>query len=130
VGAVLLQAGKVLASGHNLTRTRKDPTAHAEMVVIQKAIKKIKNERLGETTLYVTLEPCAMCAGAIVQARIPTVVFGAKDPKAGACGSVLKVMPNKRLNHRPKVIKGVLKKECGETLKEFFRGRRGRRKGN
>ncbi|OVE76840.1 tRNA-specific adenosine deaminase [bacterium F11] len=124
IGAILVRDGHILAKGHNLTRTRKDPTAHAEMVVIQKAIKKIKNERFLGTTLYVTLEPCAMCAGAIIQARIPIVVFGAKDPKAGACGSVLKVIPNKKLNHRPKVVKGVLGKEAAKLLKDFFRGKR------
>jgi tRNA(adenine34) deaminase len=125
VGAVLIQNGKVLARGHNLTRTHRDPTAHAEMVVLKKAARKIRNERLLGTTLYVTLEPCAMCAGAIIQARIPVVVFGAKDPKAGACGSVLKVLPHKKLNHRPQVVKGVMAKESAQILKDFFRRKRG-----
>jgi len=124
VGAVLVKDGRVIAAGHNLTRARKDPTAHAEMVVIQEAVKKIKNERFLETAFYVTLEPCPMCAGAIVQARIPTVIFGAKDPKAGACGSVFKILPNRKLNHRPAVVSGVLKYESAKLLKGFFRRRR------
>ncbi|MCB4756465.1 MAG: tRNA adenosine(34) deaminase TadA [Elusimicrobia bacterium] len=124
VGALLVKNGKIMARGQNLTRTKNDPTLHAEMVAIQKASKRLGNERLLGTTLYVTLEPCAMCAGAIVQARIPLVVFGANDPKAGACGSVLKVIPNRRLNHRPAVVKGVCAKESGELLKAFFRRRR------
>ncbi len=124
IGAVLVRDGRVIARGHNLTRTRADPTAHAEIVVIQKAAAKIKNERFLGATLYVTLEPCAMCAGAIVQARIPTVVYGAEDPKAGACGSVVKVLPNGKLNHRPRVEGGVLAKESAALLKGFFRKRR------
>lgn len=124
IGAVLVRDGKVLARGHNLTRTRRDPTAHAEVVVIQRASKKLKNERILEAKLIVTLEPCAMCAGAIVQARIPVVVFGAADPKAGACGSVLKVLPHKKLNHRPKVKGGVMCVESANLLKSFFRRRR------
>ncbi len=126
VGSLLLKDGKILAKSHNLTRIRRDPTAHAEMEVIRKAAGIIKNERLSNTTLLVTLEPCAMCAGAIVQARISTVVYGAKDPKAGACGSVFRILPNKKLNHRPKVVGGVLAKECGEILTRFFRRRRKR----
>jgi len=129
VGAVLVLEDGSTISGHNQTRTWRDPTAHAEMVVIKKAIRKIKNERFVGTALYVTLEPCAMCAGAIIQARIPLVVFGASDPKAGACGSVLKVLPNKRLNHRPQVIGGVLGEECAGILKEFFRRKRKGRMG-
>lgn len=124
VGAVLVKEGKVIASGYNLTRTKNDPTGHAEIVVIRKAIAKLKNERFLDTALYVTLEPCAMCAGAIVQARIPLVVFGAHDAKAGACGSVFDILPNPKLNHRPKVISGVLAQEAVELLKEFFRRRR------
>lgn len=124
VGALLVRGQKVIARSHNLTRTRKDPTAHAEVVAIQAAIRKLKNERFLDTILYVTLEPCAMCAGAIVQARIPTVVFGAKDPRAGACGSVFRVLPNKKLNHRPIVVKGVLAEDAAELLREFFKKRR------
>src|SRR5438105_3376333 len=124
IGAVLVEKGQVVAEAHNLTRTNADPTAHAEMVVIQKAARKIKNERFPKTALYVTLEPCAMCAGAIVQARIPLVVYGADDPKAGACGSVVRVLPNRKLNHRPHVVKGVLGEEAAELLKGFFKKRR------
>ena len=124
IGAVLIRDEKVLAKGYNRTRIHHNPTAHAEIVSIQKAIKKIKNERFLKTTLYVTLEPCAMCAGAIIQARIPMVIFGAKDPKAGACGSVLKVIPNKKLNHRPKVLGGVMAEESISILRRFFRRKR------
>lgn len=124
VGAVLVKEGKVIARAHNLTKTQNDPTAHAEIVLLQKACKKLKNERFQNTVLYVTLEPCAMCAGAIVQARIPLVVYGAKDPKAGACGSVLRVLPNKKLNHRPEVIGGVMASESVEMLRSFFRQKR------
>ena len=124
VGALLTVQGKIVSVGHNLTKTRRDPTAHAEIVVIQKAARKIRNERLLDTTLYVTLEPCAMCAGAIVQARIPMVVFGTKDPRAGACGSAFKLLPSKKLNHRPVVIKGVMADESAQLLKDFFRRKR------
>lgn len=124
IGALLVKEGKIVAKAYNRTRTDKDPTAHAEIVVLQRAIKKLKNERFLNTVLYVTLEPCAMCAGAIVQARIPKVVYGARDPKAGACGSVLRVLPNKKLNHRPSVKKGILAEECGGILTDFFKTRR------
>ncbi len=124
IAALLVKQGKVIAKAHNLTRTNTDPTAHAEIVVIQRAIKALKNERFLDTSLYVTLEPCAMCAGAIVQARIPTVVFGANDLRAGACGSVFRVLPNKKLNHRPLVVKGVGAEESVELLRSFFKKRR------
>lgn len=124
VGVLLVKEGKVLSRAYNQTRTLHDPTAHAEIVAIQKAIPKIKNERFLETIMYITKEPCAMCAGAIVQARIPLVVFGAKDPKMGACGSAIKVLPNQKLNHRPQVVSGVLAEESAALLKDFFRQRR------
>ncbi|MFN0117993.1 MAG: tRNA adenosine(34) deaminase TadA [Elusimicrobiota bacterium] len=124
VGAVLVKEGRIIAQGHNLTRARHDPTAHAEIVVIRKALKVLQNERFLDTKLYVTLEPCSMCAGAIIQARISEVMFGAYDPKAGACGSVLKVIPNKNLNHCPRVLKGFMEEECAEILRAFFRVRR------
>ncbi len=124
VGALLVKEGKVISRAHNQTRGLHDPTAHAEIVAIQKAVTKIKNERFLETILYVTKEPCAMCAGAIVQARIPTVVYGARDPKMGACGSALKVLPNRKLNHRPTVVSGVLAEASATLLKDFFRKRR------
>lgn len=126
IGALLVKAGKVISHAHNQTRTWHDPTAHAEIVAIQKAVPKIKNERFLEAILYVTKEPCAMCAGAIVQARIPLVVYGAKDPKMGACGSALKVLPHRKLNHRPVVVSGVLAEESATLLKDFFRERRKR----
>ena len=124
IGAVLVKDEKILAKGFNLTRTNADPTAHAEILVIQDAVRHLRNERFLDTTLYVTLEPCAMCAGAIVQARIPTVVYGAKDPRAGACGSVFRVLPNRKLNHRPIVVKGVLAEESVKLLRGFFKKRR------
>lgn len=124
VGVLLVKGGKIISQAHNQTRTLHDPTAHAEIIALQKAALKIKNERFLETVLYVTKEPCAMCAGAIVQARIPLVVFGAKDAKMGACGSVVKVIPNRKLNHRPHVVSGVLADEAIAQLKDFFRKRR------
>lgn len=124
VGAVLEINGKAFSHGYNLTRTDCDPTAHAEIVVLRKAGKKLGSERLVGSTLYVTLEPCAMCAGAIVQARVKTVVYGAEDPKAGACGSVFKIIPNQKLNHRPAVIPGVLASQSSKLLKDFFKNRR------
>ncbi len=124
IAAMLVKDREVIARAHNLTRTWRDPTAHAEIVVIQKAIARLKNERFLNTTLYVTLEPCPMCAGAIVQARIPTVVYGANDLKAGACGTVFKILPSKKLNHRPLVVRGVLAEESVKLLQKFFKDRR------
>ncbi len=124
IGAVLVKDDKIIARAHNLTRTWRDPTAHAEIIILQRASKKIKNERLTETSLYVTLEPCAMCAGAVVQARLKSVVFGALDPRAGACGSVFQVIPNEKLNHRPIVIEGVGAESSVRLLKSFFKKRR------
>lgn len=124
IGALLVKNNKVISKAFNMTRTWSDPTGHAEIVVLQKAIRVLKNERFLHTTLYVTLEPCAMCAGAIVQARVPRVVYGADDPKAGACGSVFRILPSKKLNHRPSVIDGVLAEESGKLLREFFMKRR------
>jgi tRNA(adenine34) deaminase len=124
IGAVLVANGRVVARSHNRTRLDRDPTAHAEIVLIRKAIRKIRNERFLNTALYVTLEPCAMCAGAIVQARIPLVVYGAEDPKAGACGSVFTVLPSPRLNHRPEVVPGVEALESARLLSAFFKRRR------
>lgn len=128
VGAVLVKDGKVVQRGFNRTRMERDPTQHAEMVVITRYAKKNKNERLTDVSLYVTLEPCAMCAGAVVQSRIPLVVYGCADPKAGACGSVLRVLPNRKLNHRPVVVKKILARECAKVLSGFFREKRMRGK--
>ena len=124
VGAVIVRAGRILARAHNRTRLDRDPTAHAEMVALRAASKLIGNERLLDCALVVTLEPCAMCAGAIIQARIPTLVYGTKDPKAGACGSALRVIPNKKLNHSPAVISGVRARDAAALLTDFFKARR------
>ena len=125
VGAVILGPdGEVLGAGHNERERLQDPSAHAEMIAIRQAAEAIGHWRLLDTTLYVTLEPCAMCAGAIVLARIPRVVYGTADPKAGAAGSVLDVLAEPRLNHRPAVTGGVLAAECAALLVEFFASRR------
>jgi tRNA(adenine34) deaminase len=125
VGAVILgPAGEVLGTGHNERELLQDPSAHAEMLAIRQAAHQLGSWRLLDTTLYVTLEPCAMCAGAIVLARIPTVVYGTTDPKAGAAGSVLEILAEPRLNHRPTVIGGVLQHECAALLLDFFAARR------
>jgi tRNA(adenine34) deaminase len=124
VGAVLVRGGEVIGAGHNERELREDPTAHAEMIAIREAARALGSWRLLDTVLYVTLEPCAMCAGAIVLGRIPRVVYGTTDPKAGAAGSVLDVLAEPRLNHRPDVAGGLLAAECAELLQAFFRSRR------
>lgn len=124
VGAVVVQGGQVLATAHNETELREDPTAHAELLAIQRALAATGQDRLPDSTLYVTLEPCAQCAGAIVLAKVGRVVFGAWDPKAGMAGSLHDLLRHPRLNHRPEVQGGVLEEECGELLKEFFAVRR------
>jgi tRNA(adenine34) deaminase len=124
IGAVLAREGKVVAAGHNERELRQDPTAHAEVLALREAAHESRSWRVLNAVMYVTLEPCAMCAGAIVLARVPRVVFGASDPKAGACGSVLDVLGEPRLNHRPDVLGGVLAKECGDLLTAFFAARR------
>jgi tRNA(adenine34) deaminase len=124
IGAAILRDGKLLAAAGNERELRRDPTAHAEILAIQAAAEALGGWRLPETTLYVTLEPCAMCAGAIVLARIPTVVIGAPDPKAGAAGSVLDVLSEPALNHRPELIIGVREAECAALLRDFFATRR------
>lgn len=130
VAAVLVQGPldaarpKVLAQAHNLTETRPDPTAHAERLVLERAAKKLGRWRLNDCTLIVTLEPCAMCAGASVWARVGRIVYAAADPKAGACGSVLDVAAHPRLNHRIPVTGGVLAAESSQLLKDFFKAKR------
>ncbi len=125
VGAVVLGPdGALLGQAHNQRETLQDPTAHAEMIAITQAATALGSWRLEGTRLYVTLEPCTMCAGAIVHARIPVVVFGAFDPKAGAAGSLYNVLADDRLNHRPELIGGIHADECGELLREFFQERR------
>jgi tRNA(adenine34) deaminase len=124
IGAVLARGGEPIAAAGNERELRRDPTAHAEVLAIRAAAEALGGWRLPGTTLYVTLEPCAMCAGAVVLARIPEVVFGAADPKAGAAGSVMNVLADPALNHRPQVTAGILAKECGALLGEFFAARR------
>jgi tRNA(adenine34) deaminase len=124
VGAVIVHDGRVLAQAHNEREQRRDPTAHAEMLAISRAAEALGSWRLDDCTLYVTLEPCPMCAGAIVQARIPTVVYGARDPKAGAAESLFRLLDDPRLNHRSQIVAGVLATECGNLLTDFFRQQR------
>ena len=125
VGAIIARGGgEVLAATHNERELRCDPTAHAEILALREASRALGSWRLLDCTLYVTLEPCAMCAGAIVLARVPRVVYGATDPKAGACGSVIDVLCEPRLNHRPEVLSGVLAPESGQLLSAFFASRR------
>ena len=124
IGAVLVHGGEVLAAARNERELRGDPTAHAELLALREASAKLGTWRLLDTVLYVTLEPCPMCAGAIVLARVPRVVFGAADPKAGAAGSVLDVLDEPRLNHRPAVARGLLAEESAELLRSFFGPRR------
>jgi tRNA(adenine34) deaminase len=124
IGAVIVCGSQILARGHNLRETSGDPTAHAEIIALREASKYKRHWRLTEAVLYTTLEPCPMCAGAMVQARIKRLVFGAKDPKAGAAGSLMNIVQDERLNHRLEVTAGVLAEECGEILKRFFKERR------
>ncbi|WHZ22064.1 MAG: tRNA-specific adenosine-34 deaminase [Nitrospira sp.] len=121
IAALLVQDGLVIAEAHNLRETRQDPTAHAEMIAIQEGARRTGSWRLTDTTLYVTLEPCAMCIGAIVLARITRLVFGATDPKAGACGSIMNIPPEPRLNHRVEVVGGLFGEESQALLQDFFR---------
>ena len=124
IGAVIVRSGVVLSAAHNLRETVNDPTAHAEMLVIRGAAEQIHSWRLTDCTLYVTLEPCPMCAGAILQARIARVVFGAWDPKAGACGSLMDIPAEPRLNHRVRIEGGMRELPSQQLLQEFFRARR------
>lgn len=126
IGAVVVRDGEVIGAGHNERELRQDPTAHAEILALREAARHENSWRVLESVLYVTLEPCAMCAGAIVLARVPRVVYGTEDPKAGAAGSVLDVLAEERLNHRPDVAGGLLREECATLLRDFFAARRGR----
>jgi tRNA(adenine34) deaminase len=130
IGAVLVHEGRVLAQSHNYREAWQDPTAHAEMIVIREGAKALGRWRLIDSTLFVTLEPCAMCLGAMVLARIPRLVFGARDPKAGACGSVLDFACEPRLNHRINVVAGILEEESQRMLTEFFKELRVRQPDN
>ncbi|MCK9572571.1 MAG: tRNA adenosine(34) deaminase TadA [Candidatus Omnitrophica bacterium] len=120
VGAVIVFDNKIIARGHNQIERLKDPTAHAEMIAITSAANFLDTKWLNQANLYVTIEPCSMCAGAIVLARIKKLYFGAKDPKTGACGSVVDIANHKKLNHRVEVSGGVLKEDCSLLLKRFF----------
>ncbi|MBI2320215.1 MAG: tRNA adenosine(34) deaminase TadA [Betaproteobacteria bacterium] len=124
VGALVVKGGMVLGRGHNAPISSSDPTAHAEIRALREAAEASGNYRLAGFTLYVTLEPCAMCAGAIMQARVARLVYGAPDPKSGACGSVVDLFSEVRLNHHTKVAAGVLADECGKLLSQFFAARR------
>ena len=128
IGAVIVQGSRVLATARNEREALRDPTAHAEMIAITQAAAALGNWRLEGCTLYVTLEPCPMCAGAIVQARIPRVVYGAVDPKAGAVKSLYRLLEDSRLNHRCEVVEGVLAEQCGLILSEFFKRKRAGKK--
>lgn len=124
VGAVVVRDGEVVATAHNRRETDRDPTAHAEVLAIRSAAAALGAWRLSGCTLYVTIEPCPMCAGAIVLARIDELVFGAPDPKAGACGTLMDVVRDERLNHQVAVVRGVLAEECAGLMREFFSRRR------
>jgi tRNA(Arg) A34 adenosine deaminase TadA len=127
VGAVVVHENKIIGRGQNRVLRDSDPTAHAEIVALREAGLALKNYRLEDCTLYATLEPCAMCAGAILHARVSRLVYAAPDPKAGACGSVLSVMNHPQLNHKVEVTSGLLAEECGQMLTNFFLERRGKR---
>jgi tRNA(adenine34) deaminase len=124
VGAVVIAEGEILGEAHNETVQRRDPTAHAEMLALHRALQKVGEDRLLMTTMYVTLEPCAQCAGAIVLAKVDRVVFGAYDARCGMAGSVYDLLRNPRMNHRPEVVGGLMAEECGDLLKRFFLSRR------
>lgn len=124
VGAVAVKEGRVVARSHNIRETTQDPLGHAELLILKKLSRKFKSWRLGGITLYVTLEPCLMCMGALIQTRIDRLVFGALDPKAGACGSLYDVSNDRRLNHRIEAVSGVLADRSQEILKNFFRLKR------
>lgn len=124
IGAVIIHGERIIASAHNQREQLRDPTAHAEMIAITQAAQSLESWRLENCALYVTLEPCAMCAGAIVQARIPIVVYGATDPKAGAVQSLYNLLTDERLNHRALIVPGVLAPECAALLTAFFQKQR------
>jgi tRNA(adenine34) deaminase len=124
IGAVIVRDDRIIASAHNQREQLRDPTAHAEMVAITQAAQQMESWRLEGCTLYVTLEPCPMCAGAILQARVPTVVYGAPDPKGGAVHTLYQLLSDPRLNHRPQIVSGVMGAPCGEILSRFFQAQR------
>lgn len=124
IGAVIVKDGKIISRGFNKSITSNDTTAHAEIVALRKACKKLGNYRLNGCTVYITVEPCAMCAGALIWARVEKIIFGAYDSKAGACGSVFNITEEKKLNHKIQVSGGLLQEECATIMKEFFKNRR------
>ena len=124
VGALVIKDGEIVGRGHNRNLLDRDPTAHAEIVALRQAAARIGNHRLGECTVYATIEPCSMCAGALIHARVSRLVYGASDPKAGAAGSALQVLNHPNLNHKMDVTAGVLAERCSAILQEFFRQRR------
>ncbi|MCX5709526.1 MAG: tRNA adenosine(34) deaminase TadA [Candidatus Omnitrophica bacterium] len=124
VGAVIVHEGKIIARGHNQIERLKDPTAHAEMLALTSAANYLGQKWLNGVSVYVTIEPCSMCAGALVLSRVKDLYFGASDPKTGACGSVVNIAAHKKLNHRIKIEKGILEKECGSLLSQFFKKKR------
>ena len=130
IGAIVVYKGEVIGRGHNLRENEQSPSAHAEMLAIQEASEYLNSWRLEDTTLYVTLEPCVMCSGAIVMSRIPHVVYGASDPKGGCSGSVVNLIEDTRFNHRSTVERGILAEECGEMLRTFFLEKRAKKKQN
>ncbi|MEH6957710.1 tRNA adenosine(34) deaminase TadA [Neobacillus drentensis] len=128
IGAVIVMEGKIVARAYNLRENEQNAIAHAELLAIDQACKDIGSWRLEESTLYVTLEPCPMCAGAIILARVKKVVYGAADPKGGCCGTLMNLLGDERFNHQSEVTSGVLEKECGQLLSDFFRGIRERKR--
>ncbi|HHX62774.1 MAG TPA: nucleoside deaminase [Epulopiscium sp.] len=130
IGAIVTMGGEIIGRGYNRRNTDKNPLAHAEIIAINEAATKIGDWRLEECTLYITLEPCPMCAGATVQARIPKVVFGARSPKAGFAGSVINILQLDTLNHQVEIVEGVLEEECSHILKQYFQNMRETRKKN
>ena len=128
VGAIIVHQGRIIAAAHNQREQLNDPTAHAEMIAITQAAESLKNWRLDECVIYVTLEPCPMCAGAILQGRIPWLVYGAPDPKAGAVRSLFKLLDDPRLNHQTQAVSGILAEPCGQILTDFFKRQRSRGK--
>jgi len=124
VGTIIVHRGRLIAKAHNQNETLKDPTAHAEMIAMTQAAAFLENQRLSGCTIYCTIEPCAMCAGAMVLARIDRLVYGAPDPKSGACGSLYDIVQDNRLNHRVSTTKGVLEKQCRDIIQRFFKEKR------
>ncbi|RQD73992.1 MAG: tRNA adenosine(34) deaminase TadA [Candidatus Syntrophonatronum acetioxidans] len=124
IGAVLVKEGKILGRGHNLKEEKRDPTAHAEILALQEGSRDLNSWRLTGTTLYVTVEPCPMCAGALIQARVKRLVFGVRDTKAGVCGSLYNLVQDDRFNHQLEVVEGILEQDCRRIMQDFFKGLR------